>query len=326
MVLERRKFLQIIGSSAAAMGLSHLRLPKIVQAMLENPGNPPVIWFQGQSCTGCSISTLNTVYPNIAKVITEIISLEFHPSIMASAGDQALSVLDYALENQTGKFVLVVEGAIPTQSAGAYSTMGEKDGKPITALDWVTRLGNASKAILNVGTCSSFGGIPAGAPNPTGAKAVRDIVPKATMINIPGCPPHPDWVIGTIAHVLLYGVPELDEELRPKLFFGNVIHENCERRADFEAGNFASDFGEKGCLAGLGCKGGLAHCDISSRGWNNGTNCCVRSGSPCIACTEPTFPDHNGSGLYGLLDKKILLGIPWRKDETENPKKLIKLT
>lgn len=326
MVLERRKFLQIIGSSAAAMGLSHLWLPKIVQAMLENPGNPPVIWFQGQSCTGCSISTLNTAYPDIAKVITEIISLEFHPSIMASAGEQALKVLDYALENQAGKFVLVVEGAIPTQATGNFNTMGEKDGKPITALDWVTRLGNASKAILNVGTCSSFGGIPAGTPNPTGAKAVRDILPKATMINIPGCPPHPDWVIGTIAHVLLYGIPELDKDLRPLVFYKGLIHENCERRADFEAGKFAKDYGEEGCLFELGCKGPMAYCDASIRGWNNGVNWCNRSGGPCIACTEPTFPDHNGSGLYGLLDKESILGIPWRKAEADKPKKLVKLT
>ncbi len=325
MALPRRKFLQLVGGSATAIGFSHLWLPKILQAALENPGNPPVIWFQGQSCTGCSISTLNTVYPDIAKVLTEIISLQFHPNIMASSGEQALSVLDGAIENEKGKFILVVEGSIPTQDQGAFSSMGEMNGKPITALDWVTKLGNASKAILNVGTCSSFGGIPAGAPNPTGAKAVREILPKVAMINLPGCPPHPDWVVGTIAHVLLYGVPELDEELRPKIFFSSVIHENCERRGDFETGNFASDFGEKGCLAGLGCKGGMAHCDISTRGWNNGTNCCIRSGSPCIGCTEPTYPDHNGSGLYGLLDKKMLEGIPWCKRE-DKPESAVKLT
>jgi len=326
MTLPRRKFLQLVGGSAAAVGLSNLWLPKIVQAILENPGNPSVIWFQGQGCTGCSVSTLNSAYPEIAKVLTEIISLEFHATVMADAGDPAIKVLDDTLQNQKGKFILVVEGSIPTGASGAFSTMGEKAGKPITALEWVTELGNSAKAVLNVGTCSSFGGIPAGKPNPTGAKAVKEIIPNVTMINIPGCPPHPDWIIGTIAHVLLYGLPELDEKLRPAVFFNGLIHENCERRAYFEGGQFASDYGEEGCLFQLGCKGPISHCDVSIRGWNNGVNWCCRSGGPCIGCTEPTYPDHEGAGLYGLLDKKSILGIPWRKAEADKPKNLVKLT
>jgi hydrogenase small subunit len=325
MALPRRKFLQLIGGSAAALGLSNLWFPKIVEAILENPDNPSVIWLQGQGCSGCSVSALNTAYPDIAKVLTEIISLEFHPTVMASAGDPAIKILDEALQNQSGKFILVVEGSVPTQASGAYCTVGEKEGNPVTVLDWVTKLGNASKAILNVGTCSAFGGIPAGTPNPTGAKPVSEIVPGKTMINIPGCPPHPDWVIGTIAHVLLYGLPELDEKLRPVVFFKGLIHENCERRAYFEEGKFAPDYGEEGCLFQLGCKGPISHCDVSIRGWNNGVNWCCRSGGPCIGCTEPTYPDHEGAGLYGLLDKQSILGIPWRKAEADKPEKLVKL-
>jgi hydrogenase small subunit len=245
---------------------------------------------------------------------------------MASAGDQAMKILDDALQNQAGKFILVVEGSVPTQAEGAFCTLGEREEKPLTVLDWVMKLGNHSQAILNVGTCSAFGGISSGTPNPTGAKAVKDILPNATMINIPGCPPHPDWIIGTIAHILLYGLPELDEELRPSVFFKGLIHENCERRTYFEEGTYAQDFGEEGCLFELGCKGPMAHCDVSIRGWNNGVNWCVRSGGPCYACTEPTFPDHDGGGLYGVLDKKSILGIPWRKVETKKPKTLIKST
>lgn len=326
MALTRRKFLQLVGGSTAAVGFSQLWLPQIIQAMLENPGNPPVIWLQGQSCSGCSVSTLNTVYPDIAKVLTEIISLEFHPTVMASAGDHSIKILDDALMNQKGKFILVVEGSIPTEAGGVYCTVGEKEGKPVSVYDWTMKLGNACKAILNVGTCSAYGGIPAGTPNPTGAKSVKDILPNATMINIPGCPPHPDWIIGTIAHVLLFGLPELDSELRPTVFFKNVIHENCERRAYFEQGVFAQDYSEEGCLFELGCKGPIAHCDVSIRGWNNGVNWCVRSGGPCYACTEPTYPGHEGAGLYGVLDKKSILVIPWIKAETVKPKNLVKLS
>jgi len=327
MTLPRRKFLQLVGGSAAAVGLSNLWLPKIARAIMENPGNPPVIWLQGQGCTGCSESLLNTAYPDIAKVLTEIISLQFHPTVMASAGEQAIKVLDDIMLNNAGKYILVVEGSIPVASAGAYCTVGEKTGKPVTIEEWVRTLGSKAKAILNVGTCSAFGGIPAGNPNPTGAKAVRDILPNATMINIPGCPPHPDWMIGTIAYVLLYHeLPELDDQLRPKVFFDRVIHENCERRSYFEQGQFAKDYSDEGCLFELGCKGPTAHCDVSVRGWNGGVNWCCRSGGPCIACTEPTFPDHDGAGLYGLLDKKSIMNIPWIKTLADKPKKLVNLT
>jgi len=326
MGLPRRKFLQLVGGSAAAVGLSNLWLPQIVQAILEKPGNPAVVWLQAQGCTGCSESLLNTAYPDIAKVLTEIISLQFHPTVMASAGDPAMKILDDILANQKGKFILVVEGSIPTGDSGAYCTVGERENKPISILDWTTKLGSACRAILNVGTCSAFGGIPAGTPNPTGAKPVKDILPGATMINIPGCPPHPDWMVGTIAHVLLYGLPELDEQLRPKIFFGELIHENCERRSYFEEGKFAQDYSEEGCLFELGCKGPISHCDVSIRGWNNGVNWCCRSGGPCIGCTEPTYPDHEGAGLYGLLDKKSILGIPWKKALADKPKNLVNLT
>jgi hydrogenase small subunit len=326
MALSRRRFLQLIGGSGVAVGVSQLWLPQVVQAILDNPGNPPVIWLQGQGCTGCSVSTLNTAYPDIAEVLTQIISLEFNPTVMAAAGDHAIKVLDDALTNQSGKFILVVEGSIPTGSGGDYCTVGEKDGKPITVLDWTNKLGQAAKAILSVGTCSAFGGIPAGKPNPTGAKAVTDILPNATIINIPGCPPHPDWVIGTIAHVLLFGMPELDDRKRPKVFFTHLIHENCERRYYFEQGIYAQDYSDEGCLFQLGCKGPIAHCDVSTRGWNNGVNWCARSGGPCIACTQPTYPDHDGAGLYGVLDKESILGIPWRRADADKSKKLVKLT
>jgi len=323
MTLSRRKFVQLIGGSAAAMSLSQLWLPKIVQAILEKPGNPSVIWLQGQGCTGCSVSTLNNAYPDIAKVLTEIISLEFNPTIMASAGDLALKILEEAMTNHAGKYILVVEGSIPTMADGVYCTLGEKLEKPITIEQWTKTLGSQAKAILNVGTCSSFGGIPAGKPNPTGAKPVSEILPGKTMINIPGCPPHPDWIIGTIAHVLLYGLPELDENLRPKVFYSKVIHENCERRAYFEEGKYASDYGEEGCLFQLGCKGPVSHCDVSVRGWNNGVNWCARSGSPCIGCTEAEYPDFEGSGLYGLLDKSSILNIPWQKVDDQKAKKTL---
>jgi len=321
MSLTRREFLELMGKGAVALGLSSsvgyaAWTTPVKEALAENAakgGNLPVIWFQGQSCAGCSVSTLNTVYPDIAEVLTETISMEFHPNIMAASGELALKVLNDAVANKKRQFVLVVEGAVPTNDKGLYSTMGEKDGKHKTAKDWVEKLGTSAKFVLNVGACASFGGIPAAEPNPTGAQPVSKIIPQATMINISGCPPHPDWIVGTIAHVLLFGMPELDEYNRPTLFFSKSVHEQCERRSYFEADEMAEDFGDEGCLFELGCKGPIANCDSPIRNWNNQTSWCVQSGSPCIGCCAPTFPDHEGDGIYAALPISKTHGIPWTR-------------
>ncbi len=330
MSLSRREFLELLGCTAsAAMLPGFLRagsIPEPIRIALaeQMKVSPlPVIWLQGQSCAGCSVSTLNTVHPDIAQVLTETISLQFHPNVMGGTGEVALGVLNRAINEQKGEFVLVVEGSIPTGEGSAYCQMGEHDHKPITAEQWVLQLGSAAKAVLAVGTCAAFGGIPAARPNVTGAKPVSELLPQATLINIPGCPSHPDWVIGTVAHVILYGLPELDEHKRPKMFFGKVVHEQCERRADFEDGIPAEDFGQSGCLYDLGCKGPEAHCDAGIRGWNNKVNWCVRSGSPCIGCTEPNFPDFEGYGLYTKLPVGATRGIEWSGPYA--PKRTLKL-
>jgi hydrogenase small subunit len=137
------------------------------------------------------------------------------------------------------------------------------------------------------------------------------VIEDKPVINIPGCPPHPDWMIGTIVHVLKYGVPELDSLGRPVMFYGpdKLIHDNCELRQYFDSGIFARDFGQEGCLYELGCKGPVAHCDVSTRGWNSRVNWCNRSGGPCIGCTEPFFPGGKGSGLYEKLPAAEVPGL-----------------
>ncbi len=316
MSLTRRRFIQLIGGSAAATGILGWEwLGTVKQALAQKSGNLPVIWLQAQSCAGCSISTLNAVHPDIAEVLTETISLEFHPNIMGAAGNLAIKVLEDTISQKRGKFVLIVEGSIPTLEEGLFSTMNEREGKPISTKEWVERLGGSAKTVLNVGTCASFGGIPAGKPNPTGAKSVSKILPNAMMINIPGCPSHPAWVVGTIAHILLFGIPELDEERRPKMFFSEVVHERCERRSYFEDGKFAKDFGDAECMYELGCKGPISYCDVPIRGWNNNVNWCVRNSSPCIGCTDPEFPDFEREGLYVKLPISKTYGIPWSPTE-----------
>lgn len=313
--ISRRDFLKVFGIAGAGLAATRCvslsaigrrmaagkeEKERVVAAVKARASNTPVIWMQGQSCSGCSVSLLNTVHPDITEIITETINLEFHPTIMASAGDIAMKICERAIRDQKGKFVLVVEGSIPAGAGGQYCTVGEDGSRAIPIIEWVERLGSAAMATLAVGSCAAFGGIPAARNNATKAMSFSEVMPKATVINIPGCPSHPDWVVGTIAHVLLFGIPELDDHRRPKLFFGSTVHDHCERRSYFEDGVFAEDFGDEGCLYELGCKGPETYCDAPLRGWNNKVNWCARSGGPCIGCTSPSFPDFEG-GLYGVL-------------------------
>jgi hydrogenase small subunit len=328
--ISRREFLKMFGAVGAGLAVggcatvqdekaAPAKAPaareRLIAEVKARASNTPVIWIQGQSCAGCSVSLLNAVHPDIAEVLTETINLQFHPNVMAAAGGKALEMCELAVKEEKGKFVLVVEGSFPVGAGGEFCGVGERGGKMIPVTEWAKKLGGAAMATLAVGSCAAFGGIPGAKNNATQAKPFSEIVPEATVINIPGCPSHPDWVVGTIAHVLLFGIPELDEHRRPKLFFGKTVHDNCERRSYFEDGKFAEDFGQEGCLFELGCKGPETYCDAPLRSWNNKVNWCVRSGAPCIGCTSPSFPDHT-DGLYGVLpEEKIekILGTKRKK-------------
>ncbi|MCJ7745006.1 MAG: hydrogenase small subunit, partial [Actinobacteria bacterium] len=209
----------------------------------------PVIWLQAAACTGCSVSVLNSVSPNIKNIlIDEVIpgkhiNLRYHATIMAGQGEAALKEMEQTYGNSKGGYILVVEGAVPTAADGAYDTLGEKGGKPKPVASHVEHLAKDALAIIALGTCASFGGIAAGAPNPSGSMGVDKFLKERNiskpLINIPGCAPHPDWFVGTLASILLQGLPkaeELDECKRPKAFYGKLIHENCPRRAYFDEG------------------------------------------------------------------------------------------
>jgi hydrogenase small subunit len=263
-----------------------------------------VIWIAGAACTGCSVSVLNSVSPTIKNVlIDEVIpgkhlNLRFHPAIMAGQGKIAVEILDQTRKGKKGDYILVIEGAIPISEKSGYCMVAKEDMHEEPFISQVLSLGSDALAVIALGSCAAFGGIPAGNPNPTTCRSVKEVFEShnisVPLINIPGCPPHPDWFMGTVARIMLLGLPkpeDLDEFLRPKAFYGNLIHENCERRAYYDEGKFAKKFGDPGCLYELGCKGPVTHADCPIRRWNNGTNWCIGAGSPCIGCCEPGFPD-----------------------------------
>ncbi len=263
----------------------------------------PVVWLQGASCTGCSVSVLNAVSPKFQNLLLDELvpgqqlNLIFHATIMAGQGEPVIEVLKDTEKNRKGGYILIVEGAVPTAENGNYGSIGEKDGRHLTIQESVEEMGKNALLVIALGTCATFGGIPSARPNPTLCKGVKTIFNekgiKTAVVNIPGCPVHPDWFVGTISVVLFSGADalELDDLARPKLFYGSLVHENCPRRADFDKGKFAEKLGDPGCLYKLGCKGHYTYADCPLRQWNNGLNWCVKAGSPCLGCVEPEFPD-----------------------------------
>ena len=293
--VSRRTFLKTLTGTAAGIGFSQVFNPALVSALEKALETHPVLWIQGQGCTGCSVSLLNSVDPSIADVLLKVISLQFHPTVMAGEGATAMENLYHIAEKYKGKFSLAVEGAIPLAADGKYCVVGELDHKEITMVDIVKDLGAKAGSVLAIGTCAAYGGIPAAQGNQTQATGVMDFFKlqniKTPVVNIPGCPSHPDWIVGSIAHLLTKGLPELDDDGRPVVFFGENIHDNCPRVDNYDEGIMSEKLSDKnGCRADLGCKGPDTYADCYKRKWNSGMNWCVDN-SVCIGCVEPGFPD-----------------------------------
>ena len=286
--LKRRDFLKYCTGIAATLGLSPAFGIRIAEAAT-SAARPPVIWLSAQECTGCTESLLRAHHPTVENLILDMISLDYHEALCAGAGKQAEDFKDQSIKKNWGKFILVVDGSIPTKDGGVYCMVAGK-----TILDTVKETAEGAAAIIAMGSCASWGGIPASDPNPTMAKAVHEILPDKTIINIPGCPPNSYNFLSTVLYVLTFGkVPDLDDKNRPKFAYRRLIHEHCERRPHFDAGRFALEFGDTGhrqgwCLYKLGCKGPetYANCpaigfgDVGEGSWPVGT------GHPCFGCTE----------------------------------------
>jgi hydrogenase small subunit len=304
--ITRRDFLKLSVGSTAAIGLLFLGFPKS-SAVRASPANPdtaevPLIWLQMGACTGCSVSVLNTLSPRIQNLLLDEavpgkhINLRYHPTIMAAEGSEAVQVLkDVALSR--GSYILVVEGAIATRNNGVYCQTGEDDGRGIIGYEQTIDLGKDASAVLALGTCAAFGGIPAAAPNPTGCVGVQQLFQdngiETPVINLSGCPPHPDWFTGTVASILFGGLSsvKVDALNRPLDYYGLRIHDNCPRQGYFNLGIFSKKFSDPYCMYQLGCKGPVTYADCPKRLWNSGTNWCIGANSICIGCANPGFPD-----------------------------------
>lgn len=288
--VTRRDFIKFCTAMSAALALPFTFADKIAAAVT-NPARPPVIWLHFQECTGCTESLLRATHPTVESLVLDVISLDYSETLSAAAGHQAEAAKQASMDKYDGQFILVVEGAIPTKDNGIYCMIGGK-----TAMQILEETLPRAAAAVAIGSCATWGGIPSSNPNPTGSKGVTEVMPdaKTPVINLPGCPPSPYNLLQTVVHYLtLKKLPDLDNKARPKFAYGRLIHENCERRAHFDAGRFAEEFGDSGhregwCLYKLGCKGPETHAncpsilygDVGSGAWPVGT------GHPCFGCTE----------------------------------------
>ena len=293
-----------------------------------------VIWTHAQSCTGDTVSFLNSTHPSVLDILTGFlppvagIVLDYQPTIMLPWGEEALEAVKKAENGNLDPYVLLVEGAIPDEnqnkdSGGHYCIFGEDEqGNVLSFNERFDKLAKNAAAIVAVGTCACFGGVVKGKPNPTGAKGVYDYLGRdwksklgIPVINVAGCPAQAEHLAEVLGNLVLAArgylpLPELDEYNRPTFIFGYTAHENCPRGARYASGNISKDFGDPGCMGGLGCKGPISYCDVPRRGFVEGVGGCPAVGSNCIGCTQPGFPDEPYSPflekappLAFLLDK-----------------------
>ena len=298
--VSRRDFVKFCGEMAVVLGFSSAFGPRIAQA-LQTVKRPSVIWLQLQECTGCVESVLRTADPTIGDLVLDVVSLDYNHTLMAGAGDSVERAKKSAMDANAGKYILVVTGSIPTKEGGIYTMIGGR-----TAEDLLREAAAGAAAILAVGACAHFGSVQAARPNPTGAVGVRDIIKNKPIVNIAGCPPIGDVVTATVVHFLTYGrLPAVDGEGRPLFAYGKRIHDQCPRRAHFDAGQFVEVFDDESarkgwCLYSVGCKGPATFSPCPIFMWNTRTSWPIGAGHPCIGCTEPHFWD-TMTPFYGRL-------------------------
>ncbi|MBL7209029.1 MAG: hydrogenase small subunit [Dehalococcoidia bacterium] len=313
--LSRRDFLKIASASLAVLGLSRALTPQMVKALEESAGKVGVIWLEGQDCAGCTESFLNSLEPSAASILLDTISLRYHETAMAASGHQAEEALAKTI--QEGGYLLVIEGSIPMAEDGLYCTVG---GKPFK--DIVRETASRAVAIVPVGSCASFGGIPGAGPTDAVGYLFRgtqkhhyfdDVTAGKPVINLPTCPLHPERLVAVIVHYLTFGtIPPLDKFNRPLAFYGFLQHDNCERRGHFDAGRFLTNWDDPAqhdwCLYLKGCRGPYAYQDCWKRLWNNRTSYCIQANAPCVGCSEPEFYE-TFSPLYERRSDVELPGI-----------------
>lgn len=310
--VTRRSFMKLCAGVAAAAGLSQVAIPRIAEAIEKSVIGAtsgdlyPVIWIEGASCTGCTESFAQIETPDVGTVVLDVISLNYSETLSAAAGHSVELAKEQTIE--AGDYILIYEGAVLEGWDGnalrASTVSGETS---ITGCESLKEAAGNANAVVAIGSCAVNGGWCAAYPNPSKACGVQQYLEKegidTPVVNVPGCPVNPEWVMSVLVDVCMLADPELlnlNGYNMPSALFNQTIHDNCERRGHFENGEFVYQFGteeeKKGyCLYPMGCRGPQtkALCGITL--WNNRRSWCVQAGSPCIGCCEanPFNPGDN---------------------------------
>ena len=311
--VTRRDFIEWCASMGAVLGLSRSMLPRIAQ-QLQALRRPSVIWLQLQECTGCVESVLRTAEPTIGDLVLDLVSLDYQHTLMAGAGAAVEKALADSMAANKGKYVLIVTGSVPLNDGGIYCTIGGRPAKEI-----VEEAARDAAAVIAVGACAHWGSVQAARPNPTGAVGINKVITNKPVVNIAGCPPIGDVVTATVVHFLTFGrLPAMDSEGRPLFAYGKRIHDQCPRRAHFDAGQYVEVFDDEAarkgwCLYKVGCKGPATFSPCPIFLWNTRTSWPIGAGHPCIGCTEPGFWD-TMAPFYGRLPNVAGFGIESKVD------------
>lgn len=313
--ISRRQFVKFCSTMVATLALPPRYLGAVVRA-LDQTTRPVLVWLEFQDCAGNSESMLRSGHPSVGDFVLQLLSWEYHELIMAGAGKQAEDTLDRVVREHQGQYIAVVEGSIPTADGGVYCTVGGR-----TALDIANRVCSNAAVNIAVGACAWDGGIPRANPNPTGAVGLEGAVPGIRyLVNLGGCPHNPANTAAVLVHYLTFHeMPALDQYRRPLFAYGNLIHDQCERRAHYDAGRYVEEWGDEGsrkgwCLYKMGCKGPEATYNCPVVRWNDGTSWPVKSGHGCIACASHRFWDTK-SPFYDKLPKVPGFGVDVKASE-----------
>lgn len=283
-----REFNRWISMITASMHL-HPQFEGVVEEGVVQLNKIPIIWLELSDCTGNSEAFIKTSHPKVDDLILKYISLDYHELLMAASGDQSESALESILHNDSGKYVLIVEGAVPLGLDGKFLRIGPKGE---TGVDLLRRVAKNAAAVIAVGSCAYDGGVVAAAPNPTGAVGVAEALGRNDIINLPGCPTNPINIVGTLLQYIMFDeFPKLDSNNRPEWAYGFRVHDNCERRGHYDADEFVREWGDEGakkgwCLFEMGCKGPYADLNCSLVKFNEGTSWPVQAGHGCFGCGQ----------------------------------------
>jgi hydrogenase small subunit len=289
--ITRRSFLKFCSLTAASLGLSPAQAQEIAKK-LETQPRLPVIWIEGLECTCCSESFIRSAHPLAKDVVLSTISLDYHMTLSAAAGEQLRANAHEIIEKYKGNYILAVEGNPPLGEDGMYCIYY---GRPF--VDVVKEYAKHAKAVIAWGSCASWGCVQAAKPNPTRATPIDKVIFDKPIIKVPGCPPIAEVMSAVVTYVAAFDrIPDLDRQGRPKMFYSQRVHDKCYRRPHFDAGQFVESWDDEGarkgyCLYKVGCKGPTTYNACSTTRWNEGVSFPIGSGHGCIGCSEDGFWD-----------------------------------